>query len=210
MEQHEKTVNMKFLILMVVIIVIIFVALALQWTKTQQLVGMSVEFSTLCVQWQNKNCEIPEALEEINSVQRENDKFTLTEECLKSFNQGSNDKTIVLCQDICKNKCNPQISYDIAVYKENIKFVRMADGTDQVQVEILNLGSGSVFDVAIEIRECDNSNNIMPDDQTYNIPSHGSLIILATTTKTCIEAEIMNYDDAKIENNYAERDYYEV
>lgn len=149
-----------FIIIMAVIIIaVLYFGYAQNVLESQKLSGDELIFESLCAQWRSRNCT-DDALADINYAQTDYyEEKTLTDLCTQLYNQSDEEKTVTICKDICKNKCNSKLWFDVGLASYDIKAVE----ANKVSITIHNYGSGTVYDITAEVYDITTSQSSEPD-----------------------------------------------
>ncbi len=185
-----------FTFVLAFIIIVVYLGIGSDIFSGREVSEDELAVGTLCYSWLEGNCTM-DALTRINGKQMDLGQETLSNLCIKVYPMETDQKSIIRCQDICRNKCNANLHYDVGVYPYDIRFYE-----SRITVRILNVGSGSVYDVRFNVTNADNGNVIYIGYVDY-IEPHSSELTSIFTSATDIEVEVY-YNDTNADNNFAE------
>ncbi|MFQ6020961.1 MAG: CARDB domain-containing protein [Candidatus Aenigmatarchaeota archaeon] len=144
-------------------------------------------FFILCREWNNKGCTI-DSLNNIDDVQEFWGDVTLTESCKRKFPQEDEQRSIIICEDVCNNDCYSELFYDVAVFNNSV--IRDPDA-NQIIVYVNNTGSASVFNLNISIFNA--STNILKSSYKRDIRAK-EFVELRCNINTCGQDILVKVD----------------
>jgi len=140
-------------IVLVAVIIGVLAMVGLEGKETST-VDEQFVFTDLCARWRAYNCE-SDGISSIDTIQESLDRKTLTETCFELYEQDTDEKSLDMCQDVCKNKCNPDLEVDLSAKPHDILSAgdQNHDDVSDIKFKVHNSGSRTVYDVIIFVRE---------------------------------------------------------
>ena len=157
-------------IIIILTIIGIFAFTSTQIKEKEEKPVAQIEFTTLCSDWNRRYCTALESdwgrddparetgLEQIDKYRVSQGKPTLSDICKQTFLKEEDGllpeetewRSIITCQDVCKNNCLPEIKYDLAVSSLDITRHNWPYTAD---VSVHNAGSKTAYDVSVIITD---------------------------------------------------------